>query len=150
MDDVNLQARQFSEIFISTESGDQVIDDAKVREDAVAPYLNIECGWLRPDGSILVKSSCVEYLTYCRDSDFQIEPYINVYDDEDLICNDESPFVKKTEDWKRVAKHKLPAPIFFAQASLCYQWRINLLHVLQNEYRLNLSLPDNVNPYKKH
>ncbi len=101
MDDEHLLAKQLSEIFITTEIGDQVIDEAKVRaEDAPISYV-------RTTTPATVKNIGTPE-SRVGDDEFA---YQKTETSEEYIRPDGTPFVKKTEDWQKVAKPKPPAPV---------------------------------------
>lgn len=101
MDDEHLQARQFSEIFIITEAGEEVIDDAKVRaETEPIPYTRTDkLAEVRKIGEPEARAEDEEFC------------YQKVEISEEWTRPDGTPFVKKTEDWERIAKPKPPAPV---------------------------------------
>lgn len=98
MDDENLQARQLSEIFILTESGEQVIDEAKVREGTELISYKEERVVRTIEGSEVREGDDGFYYQRTETSEKWRRP-------------DGTTFVKKTEDWERVDKPKLPAPV---------------------------------------
>ncbi len=101
MDDKHLQARQLSEIFITTENGEEVIDEAKVREG------NKPISYVRTSKPIEVRKIGDPE---ARESDEEFN-YQRTETSEEYMRPDGTPFVKKTEDWERVAKPKPPAPV---------------------------------------
>ncbi|MBQ7673606.1 MAG: hypothetical protein IJT36_03655 [Alphaproteobacteria bacterium] len=101
MENEHLQARQLSEIFITTREGDQVIDEAKVRtEDAPIPY--VRTATPATVRNIGVPESRV------GDNEFN---YQQTETSEEYMRPDGTPFVKTTIDWQRVAKPKPPAEV---------------------------------------
>lgn len=101
MDDEHLLAKQLSEIFITTETGEQVIDGAKVRagEDPIS--------YIRTATPATVRNIGVPE-SRAGDNEFN---YQKTETSEEYMRPDGTPFVKKTEDWQRVAKPKPPAPV---------------------------------------
>ncbi len=101
MDDANLQARQFSEIFISTESGDQVIDEAKIREcDNPVSYTRTSTPpAIRKIGDPEVRED---------DNEFD---YQRTETTEEWIRPDGTIFTKKTEGVEKISKPKQPASL---------------------------------------
>ncbi len=138
MDDKHLQARQLSEIFITTENGEEVIDEAKVREgEPFVGYQEIEPNkWKRPNGTIFTKNDEKSYalmlfnpkqiVSYTNSKEFNgrketvftnddeeyfYESKKETFKDEEWKRPDGTPFVKRTEDWERVAKPKSPGHV---------------------------------------
>ncbi|MDR2267987.1 MAG: hypothetical protein LBD81_00875 [Holosporaceae bacterium] len=101
MDDANLSARPFTEVFIVGERGEEVVDSAKVR-DGVEPVAYIRTNTPAQENTIGVPE------TRANDAQFN---YQRIETLEDWRRPNETIFTKRTEDWRKVAKPTPLAPV---------------------------------------
>jgi hypothetical protein len=100
MDDANLRAMPFTEIFISTERGDRIIDSARIRDDIdFVPYV-----------SVGAKRKNVVDVPRTRAGD-SVFNYQKIEILEDWKCPDGTIFTKRTESEQKVAKPPFWAPV---------------------------------------
>lgn len=115
MDDANLSAKPFTEIFIIGEHGEDVVDSAKVRE-GVDPVAYIRTDTPAQENIIGDPEA--------RADDAQFN-YQRTETLEDWRRPDGTIFTKRTEEWRQVAKPPLPAPV---PPPIQYKWVPKWVH----------------------